>query len=198
MSERAVRQFAVYVDGRLALIVRDNPGTLRSTAGPPAGVVHGGGPPPPPPGPPPGPDEPLMPEPPPGTHPFIDAQAYDPVSEDRLRRLLDDSSGFDDYLARLIDAGFDIASTRPDEGYDFELPPVVRLRAGSDLVGAVWPAPGQFTALARQPAEDELGSDIATATAYRTDWAPQILAAVQGADSFEELLERLRAAGLET
>jgi hypothetical protein len=74
----------------------------------------------------------------------------------------------------------------------------VRLRAGSDLVGAVWPAPGQFTTLTRQPAEDELGSQIATATASRTDWAPQILAAVQGAASFEELLERLRAAGLDT
>ena len=46
--------------------------------------------------------------------------------------------------------------------------------------------------------EDELGSEFATATAYRTDWAPQILAAVQAAGSFEELLERLRAAGLRT
>jgi hypothetical protein len=187
MTDRAVRQFAVYTEGRLALVISDGPGTLRSAAGapPPAGD-------PGPPGP------PGTTDLPPGVHPFIDAEAYDPVSEGRLRELLDASAGFDDYLARLVDAGFDIASCRPDEGYDFELPPVVRLRAGSDLVGAVWPAPGQFTALARQPAEDELGSEIATATAYRSDRAEQILAAVQGAGSFEELLERLRAAGLVT
>ena len=117
MSDRAVREFAVYTDGRLALVARDEPGTLGSTAGPPAGAG-----PPPPPGPPPGPGEPLNPEPPPGVHPFIDAQAYDPVSEDRLRRLLDESSGFDDYLERLLGAGFDIASCRPSEGLDYELP----------------------------------------------------------------------------
>ena len=36
----------------------------------------------------PGPGEPMTTERPPGGHPFLDAQAYDPVSEDRLRRLL--------------------------------------------------------------------------------------------------------------
>ena len=102
----SVREFAVYAEGRLALVVRDEPGTLRSTAGPPAGAG-----PPPPPGPPPGPGEPLNPEPPPGVHPFIDAQAHDPVSEGRLRRLLDESSSFDDFIERLRGAGFEVAPT---------------------------------------------------------------------------------------
>jgi len=192
MSDRAVREFAVYTDGRLALVARDEPGTLGSTAGPPAGA---GGPPPPP-GPPPGPGEPLNPEPPPGVHPFIDAQAYDPVSEDRLRRLLDESSSFDDYLERLLGAGFDIASCRPSEGLDYELPGTVRLTAAGELAGACWPVPGQFTTLARQPAEDELGFDVATATAYRAACGAPMLEALQAARSFEDLLERLGAAGL--
>lgn len=193
MSDRDVRQFAIYTDGRLALVIRDEPGTLRSTAGPSAGA---GGPPPPPPGPPPGPGEPLNPEPPPGVHPFIDAQAYDPVSEDRLRRLLDESSGFDDYLQRLLGAGFDIASCRPSEGLDYELPGTVRLGAGGELAGACWPVPGQFTTLERQPAEDELGFDVATATAYRAACGEPMLAALRSAGSFDDLLKRLGAAGL--
>ena len=101
MIERDVRELAVYVDGRLALVARAEPGTLRSTAGPPPGVPGPPGPPGPP-GADPGPQA--------GLHPFIDAQAHDPVSEGRLRGLLDESSGFDDYLARLLGAGFDIAS----------------------------------------------------------------------------------------
>ena len=153
MTDRAVREFAVYVEGRLALVVSDEPGTLRSTAGPPAG---GGGPPPPP-GPPPGPGEPMTTERPPGGHPFLDAQAYDAVSEDRLRRLLLESASFDEYLERLIGAGFDIASCRPLEGYDHELPGGVRLAGGDGPAGVCWPAPGQFTTLARQPAERRAG-----------------------------------------
>jgi hypothetical protein len=191
VTDRAVREFAVYTDGRLALVVSDEPGTLRSSAGPPADAG-----PPPPPGPPPGPGEPMTTERPPGGHPFLDAQAYDPVSEDRLRRLLLESSSFDDYLRRLIGAGFDIASCRPLEGYDYELPGGVRLTAGGGPAGVCWPVPGQFTTLARQPAEDELVFDVATATAYDPAWGEPMLEALRVASSFEDLLERLRAAGL--
>ena len=130
-------------------------------------------------------------------HPFIDAQAYDPVSEDRLRRLLDESSGFDDYLERLLGAGFNIASCRPSEGLDNELPGTVRLTAAGELAGACWPVPGQFTTLARQPAEDELAFDVATATAYRRGlWKRRCSRRCRRARSFEDLLERLGAAGL--
>jgi hypothetical protein len=191
MTDRDIRHFAVYTDGRLALVVRDEPGPLRSTAAPPAGA---GGPPPPP-GPPPGPGEPVDAELPAGVHPFIDAQAYDPVSEDRLRRLLGESSSFDDYLERLVGAGFDIASCRPLEGLDYALPDGVRLTSEAEVAGACWPVPGQFTTLEHQPADGEQVFDVATATAYRPASGGPLLEALRAAGSFEDLLERLRAAG---
>jgi hypothetical protein len=91
-----VRTFAVHYEGRLVLRVRDTPGTLRSSAPPSPGA-----PPPPPPADAPG-------DLPPGIHPFIDAQAYDPVTEGRLRALLDSSSGFDEYLEALRADGFEV------------------------------------------------------------------------------------------
>jgi hypothetical protein len=184
MTDRHPRHFAVYTDGRLALVIRDNPGTLRSTAGPPPPAGDPG---------PPGP--PGTTDLPPGVHPFIDAEAHDPVSEGRLRELLDASSGFDDYVARLIDAGFDIASGRPWEGLDHELGRGARLHDGDELAGVVWPRPGQFTTLEHQPDGDELVFD-ATATAYREPAAPRILEALRAGGSFEDLRERLAAAGL--
>jgi hypothetical protein len=177
------RHFAVYTEGRLALEVRDEPGTLRSSAGPapmPAGD-------PGPPGP------PGTTDLPPGVHPFIDAQAHDPVSEGRLRELLDASSSFDDYLARLVDAAFDITSIH--EGLDYELPPGARVYDADGLAGGCWPRPGQFTTLAHQPAANELLFH-ATATAYRESAAPAFLDALRASATFHELLERLAAAGL--
>jgi hypothetical protein len=190
VTERDVRHFAIYREGRLVLVVRDNPGTLRSTAGPPAG---GGGPPPPPPGPP-GEDAGL----PPGVHPFIDAQAHDPVTEGRLRALLDESTGFDDYLAKLLGAGFDIASCLPGEGLDYGLSGGARLLDGDTLVGACWPRRGQFSSLRHQPVEGELVFDSAVLTAYAEDWAPRLLDALEHAGDHGELIERLGAAGLST
>jgi hypothetical protein len=169
VTEREVRHFAVYLEGRLVLVVRANPGTLRSSAGPPPG----GAPPPPP------PDAPG--DLPPGVHPFIDAQAHDPVTEGRLRKLLDASSDFDDYLARLIGEGFDIASE-----IVHDLPGGVRLYDGDTLVGAAWPRRGQFTSLRHQPAEGELLFDR-TVTAYDEERSQALLDALEAGD-----LERLR------
>jgi hypothetical protein len=185
MTDRDVRHFAVYTESRLALVVRSEPGTLRSSAGPPPPAGDPG---------PPGP--PGTTDLPPGVHPFIDAEAHDPVSEGRLRELLDASSDFDDYLARLLDAGFDIASYRPEEGPAYELPPATRLHDGDGLAGACWPRPGQFTTLRHQPAGDELVFDAATATAYREDAAPPMLDALRASTTHDELLERLAATGL--
>lgn len=85
-------------DGRPVLRIRDNPGTLRSTAPPPPDR----GPAPPPPGP---PGTVALP---PGVHPFVDAQALDAASEGELRALLDESTGFDDYVRRLVAAGYEV------------------------------------------------------------------------------------------
>ena len=90
-----MRELLVYRDGRLALRIRDTPGTLRSTASPAPG---------PRPAPPPLGTSTL----PPGVHPFIDAQALDAASEGELRALLDESANFDDYVRRLIAAGYDV------------------------------------------------------------------------------------------
>jgi hypothetical protein len=94
-----LREFVVHRDERLVLRIRDNPGTLRSTAAPrphrappPAGP-HG---------------TTALPQ---GVHPFIDAQAHDPVSEGELRALLDESTSFDDYLRRLVGAGYVVTPT---------------------------------------------------------------------------------------
>jgi hypothetical protein len=183
MTDRDVRHFAVYSEGRLALVLRAEPGTLRSSAGPPPPAGEPG---------PPGP--PGTTDLPPGVHPFVDADAHDPVSEGRLRELLDASSGFDDYLARLVDAGFDIASVH--DGPDYEPGPATRLHDGDGLAGACWPRAGQFTTLAHQPADGELVFECATATAYRETAAPALLDALRSATGFDELLERLAAAGL--
>ena len=186
MTEREVRHFAVYREGRLVLVVRDNPGTLRSTAGPPPGAG-----PPPPPGPP-GEDA----GPAPGLHPFIDAQAHDPVTEGRLRALLDRTSGFDEYLAELLAAGFDIASCLPGEGLDYSLEDGARLYDGDALAGACWPQRGQFTSLRHQPVEGELVFDHSTLTAYAEEWGPRLLDAVEQAGDHASLLGLLGAAGL--
>lgn len=97
MTEPGVRRVEVYFEGRLVLVARDTPGTLRSSAPPSPGA-----PPPPPPADAPG-------DLPPGVHPFIDAQAYDPVTEGRLRALLDRSTSFDGYLEALRADGFEVA-----------------------------------------------------------------------------------------
>ena len=119
------RSFDVYRDGRLALTVRDQPGTLRSTAPPPPGAG-----PPPPPG-----------TPAPNAHPFLDGQAHDAVSEDQLGRLLASSDSFDAYLQALLSAGYDIAA----EGSGRSLPGVVRLHDADGLVGAISPAGGRLS-----------------------------------------------------
>jgi hypothetical protein len=89
-----VREFVVHRDERLVLRIRDNPGTLRSTAAP--RPRHA----PPPPGP---PATTVLPQ---DVRSFVDAQAHDAVSEGELRALLDESTSFDDYLRRLADAGY--------------------------------------------------------------------------------------------
>jgi len=75
-------QWAVYnSDGIKVLIVINEPGPITSTATPPPGF-----------------------EPP--KHPFLTGSALDPSEEDELRKLLDQSTSFADYLARLYDAGY--------------------------------------------------------------------------------------------
>ena len=167
------RSFDVYRDGRLALTVRDEPGTLRSTAPPPPGAG-----PPPPPG-----------TPAPNAHPFLDGQAHDAVSEDQLGRLLAETDSFDAYLQALLAAGYDIAA----EGSGRELPGVVRLHDGDGLAGAIWPSGGRFASLA---GGEQRAFEHATATAYEPRAAAPILAALSASSTFEALESGLGRAGL--
>jgi hypothetical protein len=170
------RAFDVYREGRLVLTVRDEPGTLRSTA-------------PPPPGPKPGPPGPPGSGPAPGSHPFLDGQAHDAVSEDQLGRLLAESDSFDGYLRALLDAGYDIAA----EGSGRELPGLVRLHDGEGLAGAAWPVGGRYASLARGA---DGAYEFATATAYAERAEVAILAALSAATTFEAFEAQLERAGL--
>jgi hypothetical protein len=167
------RAFDVYREGRLVLTVRDEPGTLRSTA-------------PPPPGPRPGPPGSA---PAPGSHPFLDGQAHDAVSEDQLGRLLAESDSFDGYLSALLEAGYDIAA----EGSGRELPGLVRLHDGEGLAGAAWPVGGRYASLARGA---DGAYEFATATAYAERAEVAIVAALSSATTFEAFEAQLERAGL--
>ena len=165
---RETRRFHVYKDRTHVLIVADQPGRLHSTAGPaPSG---------------------------PPEHPFLDGIALDALSEHELGSLLRDSTSFDDYLARLVAAGYDIRSddlpARADPG------PSTRLADGSGLLGVIWQRAGQSTTLARQPAPGALIFEAAALTFYREAPAEQLLAALADARSFDALLQALQASGI--
>jgi hypothetical protein len=171
-----IRSFDVYRDGRLALTVRDEPGTLRSTAPPPPDAG--------PPGPP-GPPGAAAARGPNG-HPFLDGQAHDAVSEDQLGRLLAEADSFDAYLRALLGAGYEIAA----EGSGRELPPALRLR---DDAGAIWPVGGRFASLA---GGEQRAFEHAMATAYEASAAEAILAALSASSTFEAFEAELDRAGL--
>lgn len=167
-NQRSTRSFSFYRGSTLVLSVDDRPGAIQSTATPAPG-----GPP---------------------LHPFVNARAFDPVSEGELAALLASATGFDSFVTLLIGAGFDAAS---NDGS----PPVGRGRCfrvedGAGLVGALWEGRGQFTSLWLQPREHDLVFGFATLTAYRADRADVLLEAVRGATTFDGLRARLEAEGL--
>ena len=77
----AVRQWRVFAGDVEILEVRDEPGSLRSTAPLPPGAT-------------------------PPAHPFLSATALDASHEDQLRALLDGAKTTDDFIAALERAGF--------------------------------------------------------------------------------------------
>ena len=69
--------------GRLVLTVSDVPGSIVSTAALPPGAA-------------------------PAKHPFLSATAHAPEEEDTLRKTLDQSKDFDDFLRRLRERGYTV------------------------------------------------------------------------------------------
>jgi len=75
------RSFVVYKADRKVLTIWDHPGPLISTALPPPGFK-------------------------PPVHPFLTGTAHDAASESELRKLLEQSTSFDDFVDHLSAAGF--------------------------------------------------------------------------------------------
>ena len=164
---RDVRRFAAYRHGVLTTTLEDRPGQLRSTAGPPPEGLP--------------------------QHPFLHGSAYDTLSEHELGTLLGASHSFDEYLSRLIAAGYDIASLEPP------LPRLLRgglrLYAADELVGVVWGRAGQLSTLTWQPQAGELQFPHATVTVYRQDRFEQLRDLLAATASWDELREALVAGG---
>jgi hypothetical protein len=165
---REVRRFWLYREGSLAMVVEDRPGTLHSRAAP-------------------GPSGPPR-------HPFVHATAYDALREDELGRLLRQATDFDDYLTRLIAAGYDVMSA--DDGWEMTIGPGFRLVDDRGLVGVVWPSRGQAACLWWQPPPGQFVYDHATLTPYRRDGADAVLAHLAATADFPTLRAALEGLGL--
>ncbi len=79
----AVHSYNVLKAGRLVLVVSDAPGPIVSTASLPPGAS-------------------------PAKHPFLSGTAYVPEEEDALRKILNESKDFNDFLRRLRDGGYTV------------------------------------------------------------------------------------------
>lgn len=166
-NPRDVRSFGIYKSQHPVLTVTDEPGRLYSTAAPPPEGA---------------------PE-----HPFVNARAYDPYSENELGWYLQKSAHFDDFITQLIGAGYNVASqhgNHPDELND-----PFRLEDADGLAGALWGTGGQFTTLAQQPETGEATFAHATLTAYRDDHADTLLKILEKTNSFSEIRQELQNAG---
>jgi hypothetical protein len=167
-AARGVRHFLVYRGRQLVLEIEDRPGTLHSRAAPGAsGPPH---------------------------HPFIHATAYDALSEDELGGLLRESRDFDDYLARLVAAGYDLMSATG--GWEMRIEPGFRLVDSEGAAGVAWPFPGQAACAWWQPPPGEYQFEHATVTVYRREAADRVLAQLAATDSFPAFREALEREGL--
>lgn|GEM_PF-2391246 len=167
----AVATYHVCADGRCVLQVEVRPGTLHSTAAPPPGWK-------------------------PPAHPFIHGVSIDPLHEHTLGQLLRQSDSAAGYLRRVVDAGYDLVDGAVDrwdlEGghrrlYD---------KATDELLGVVFPTAGPLVALGEQRQDDPPSFGHACGCAYVERALPILASALAETKRFEELLTRLRAAGL--
>lgn len=130
-------------------------------------------------------------------HPFIDGVSLSPLFEHALRGLLLKSDNFDDFTARLVVAGYDLAAN--DGAFPFHLPPPRRVRhadaEGGAPVAALWPSEGQLATLAWQPAHGEGVFAHATATAYEAGVYDALHVALRATDDFDSLVQRLELDG---
>ncbi len=169
MPHRTPRHFQVYKGERLVLSLEDTSGLLTSQASPPPDGAP--------------------------KHPFINARAFDIMTEGDLGEMLRDSSSFDDFLRRLIAAGFDISSW--NESSYGAIPEGQRIHDGDGLAGVLWPGKGQFTTLLSQPPYDTLIFEHGTLTVYEEAKADMMLKLLEETSTFSDLEESLLQAGCE-
>ncbi len=171
---RSVRRFQVRRAASPALEIAALPGRLHSTARLPEGW--------------------MAPE-----HPWLDAASQDPRFEHDLRNVLLASRDFDEFLARLVAEGFDLASDHPDTDPRHRAPASRLQHAnapdGALPVGAVWAIPGQLAALHWQPEPDACFFSHALVTAYAPAALPDLRAALEGSADFAGLGRALVARG---
>jgi hypothetical protein len=168
VTPRSIRCFNFYKSQHLVLTVEDRPGRLQSTAAPPPDGFP--------------------------AHPFMNARAFDPYSEDELGWLAQKAASFDGFVEALIAAGYNAASgngSPPDELWSPH-----RILDPQGVTGALWAESGQFACLWRQPEPGQLVFQHATVTVYRRDHAEAVFEHLQATRTFEALLERLEALNL--
>jgi hypothetical protein len=165
---RPQRCFYGYKDGLHAFTVTDKPGYLVSTASPPPSGTP--------------------------THPFLELVAHQAFNEGEIATLLKQASSFDDYIALLLNAGYDIAS---DDTLSGKSPGVgVRLLADDVPVGAAWQSGGQFTCLWWQPLAGEMVFKPARLTIYLPVWEERLYTSLQAAGSYEDFCNNVQGQGL--
>jgi hypothetical protein len=161
-----MRSFGIYRGRWLVLMVEDRPGLLLSNAAPP-------------------------PEGAPG-HPFVSLRSTDPFAWSQLEPILDAATSFDDFLARLISQGFDVAART-----DFQVADAQRIVDGDQVLGCVWDSPGPIATLEQPPAAGWTESPFVTLTAYPSPRSQQLLELARAAEGVEGFLRSIWAEGLE-
>ena len=167
LIQRPVRHYAVYRGTTLVLLMEDRPGQLHSLAGPgPAGLPP---------------------------HPFLHAQAFDALSEHELGTILRKCDSFDDYTARLVEAGYNLLAAAPLNKNRATAPLRLQKEDGPPLA-VLAPGAGQFAALAWQPTADTFLSHYVTATAYLPTIATWLWLQIEAAGTWDALVERVTKA----
>ncbi len=165
-KSRPVRAFHIYKGKTLNVITEDRPGVLSTLTAP------------------------HLPE----VHPF-QARLFNPAPSEDLMILLEEAPDYDNFLAGVTRAGYDVLAGSP-------VPAMVLtglhriLDKEGKTVGAAWDQPGQFACLWWQPADDQLVFSHVALTVYRREWAEELFYRLNSLDTFTEFQEDLKKRGL--
>lgn len=158
---RAERGFWIFAGKDCVMAIENRPGQLISVAAPgPGGFVE---------------------------HPWLHGVSRGMEHEHKLRQILLSSSDFDDFVNRLLIAGYDLANDGA-EVYDITSAPQ-RFRRDGKLVGAFWGHPGPVATLWWEPADAPPLHTLVTC--YERASAPAILNALAASKDTLSFIEAL-------